>query len=771
MSGGIRKRDSKWDWKEDSRLPHDNVRKFSDKRSPRWSFEDSGNNGHRLESIPVNRGGHDNDNYEDGSYDAPFSPGPDDLRKHRHNSPKNEWNRPRRSGYLLSCMSCLWTIYGRSRSRSRSPVRGYRREPEVIDRSRSRSAQICKDYAIGRCRRGNHCHFLHPGNQNYEDNWESRDRKAGSSKYSVPLDSRDYPIRSGRSAEICVEFEKGNCQRGASCRSVHSIEKVKGLASEVIGERERDMRNRDVSFEQGAEREPPRRNDIPCKFFAAGNCRNGKYCRFSHDDYVRRSPDRRSRDDRRMPSREKLWGSPKWTDSDRLPDTHNDHNIPKWTDSDRLPDTHNDHNIPKWTDSDRLPDTHNDHNIPKWTDSDRLPDTHNDHNIGRMNVTAPEVQVSSYSKREPIVNHHMPFENDVNERKTENLMGHTGVSVTEPTRDTHNWIDDEEMSPGLNSGVESSKYAVKEEDSNHIIQSSQSLRLNDATVTYTRKLDMTQRVDHMKTQPMVIDLKSANTLPRFGQSSQGFSSVELNQVPNSSKPDIIVNTNTSQANPGIPPAQNAVSNVQLNQLNEISASLAQFFENKQQQLPQQLYATLNSQNGQEMPSLGIPPTQNAVQPNEVQKQYDPVGLKSIAEENSEIAPKSVAPNLIVDGEESSGGQHDCATKWVGENINDDDKAEEGKKSKDVKGTRLFKFALVEFVKELLKPSWKGGQIGKEDYKNIVKKAVDKVTGTIQGASVPQTQDKIDQYLSNSKPKITKLVQAYVEKFQKGVKEA
>ncbi|XVF86147.1 hypothetical protein PTKIN_Ptkin18bG0017000 [Pterospermum kingtungense] len=92
-------------------------------------------------------------------------------------------------------------------------------------------------------------------------------------------------------------------------------------------------------------------------------------------------------------------------------------------------------------------------------------------------------------------------------------------------------------------------------------------------------------------------------------------------------------------------------------------------------------------------------------------------------------------------------------------------ADDGKKSKEAKGIRAFKFALVEFVKDLLKPTWKEGQIGKEAY-NIVKKVVDKVTGTMQGANIPQTPEKIDQYLTFSKPKRSKIVLAYVEKFQK-----
>lgn len=65
---------------------------------------------------------------------------------------------------------------------------------------------------------------------------------------------------------------------------------------------------------------------------------------------------------------------------------------------------------------------------------------------------------------------------------------------------------------------------------------------------------------------------------------------------------------------------------------------------------------------------------------------------------------------------------------------------------------------MEFIKELLKPTWKEGQMSKDAYKNIVKKVVDKVTGTMQGATIPQTQEKIQQYLSFSKPKLTKLVQ-------------
>jgi hypothetical protein len=102
-----------------------------------------------------------------------------------------------------------------------------------------------------------------------------------------------------------------------------------------------------------------------------------------------------------------------------------------------------------------------------------------------------------------------------------------------------------------------------------------------------------------------------------------------------------------------------------------------------------------------------------------------------------------------------------------QNTDQNGRPDDAKQTKDLKGIRTFKFALAEVVKELLKPAWKEGQItNKEDYKTIVKKVLDKVTATMQGPNIPQTQEKIDQYLSFSKPKLNKLVQAYVEKVQK-----
>lgn len=77
---------------------------------------------------------------------------------------------------------------------------------------------------------------------------------------------------------------------------------------------------------------------------------------------------------------------------------------------------------------------------------------------------------------------------------------------------------------------------------------------------------------------------------------------------------------------------------------------------------------------------------------------------------------------------------------------------------DARAMCVFKYQLVQFVKDLLTPTWKKGQISKEVYKHIARKVTDKVIASIEGPYIPRTKRKIDQYLSLSKPKIAKLVQ-------------
>jgi len=80
-----------------------------------------------------------------------------------------------------------------------------------------------------------------------------------------------------------------------------------------------------------------------------------------------------------------------------------------------------------------------------------------------------------------------------------------------------------------------------------------------------------------------------------------------------------------------------------------------------------------------------------------------------------------------------------------------------KKSKDSRSMKLFKVSIANFVKEVLKPSWRQGNMSKVAFKTIVKKTVDKVSGAMKGHRIPKSQEKISQYIDSSQRKLTKLV--------------
>ncbi|KAI3454804.1 hypothetical protein Pfo_011467 [Paulownia fortunei] len=89
-----------------------------------------------------------------------------------------------------------------------------------------------------------------------------------------------------------------------------------------------------------------------------------------------------------------------------------------------------------------------------------------------------------------------------------------------------------------------------------------------------------------------------------------------------------------------------------------------------------------------------------------------------------------------------------------------------KKGKDSRSMKLFKISIATFVKEVLKPSWRQGNMSKEAFKTIVKKTVDKVSGAMKSHQIPKSQAKINHYIDSSRGKLTKLVMGYVDKYVK-----
>ncbi|KAE9608700.1 putative transcription factor C3H family [Lupinus albus] len=870
MSGNARNRSSKWDMRDNPEFAPDN-------KQSRSYFEgnDKLKSGTGFSSKePFYRGRISNkddimnkdyrDLDETMEWDADetykkFSPGFEERKyKRQSQSPKN-----RRS------------MSGRS-SRSRSPPHGFRQDSGFNDRNRTRAGgltQPCREFAAGKCRRGSLCHFLHHDNQNYEDSWESKHREDDAPRYSASHDSRDHSHRSGRYNEACVNFAKGRCRMGASCNFVHNNSDgcSKGSVDESTRERENDRRRRDYSFDQGGGH-GPNRSGLTCKFFANGNCRNGKSCRFSHDRQTYGSPNRRSRDD--------TWGSnsggdhqtldrPRLIDSvsptrrrrdDRWGSDGNmvENDNPKQNDAVTVSDTAKlvedtcgnvaaiDPGFTAWPTKDGWGhglDNNRVHGEPTFSSDKKETDHQMAENVGaNMRVSQP-TGTNNWSGNETSLdwNYRVGSSSHIQEEHEQNKQGITQDGAYLATKHEGTQVSGEgfnQNAQNINPLHSSSSHGVGQsqvtvpilpsigvvtdvlpgQDFNQNVQninpfhpsSGYAVGQSQVAVSGLPSRGVVESMHSQRVSPVVLpgqgfnqNEQNINPLHSSIGHAVGQSQADLPILPSrgivesmhgqevSAEKKYTVEPNitdagNSQVSSGNPQTQNMVSNEQLAQLSNLSASLAHILGSGQQ-LPQ-LYAALNSHDAKDSPSLAkteapaMPVSNTFIKPDPVigfTKQYDPM-CDSIETKNVVASGATLAFSLskkhaegkeknevvVVERQSSPTGLKNTKENGPSENLDQNGGPDDAKKTKDAKGIRAFKFALVEFVKELLKPAWKEGQINKEDYKAIVKKVVDKVTGTMQGANVPQTQEKIDHYLSFSKSKLSKLVQAYVEKVQK-----
>uniref|UniRef100_A0A1S3B2H8 C3H1-type domain-containing protein n=1 Tax=Cucumis melo TaxID=3656 RepID=A0A1S3B2H8_CUCME len=873
MSGSSKKRTSKWDLREDSHVETISGQEhgWPGKESrPGWiSPELAGDDGSKWsgmettigiskpkqdwgllskESLPGTRASHKEDytnkgynkdmegtaewDADDKSYSTRMSPGLDEWRRHRSSlSDRNDGSRSVRG----RSRSRSWS---RSRSRSRSP-HSFKRDSGFHDRNRNRSrvsTQLCREFVSGRCRRGNGCQFLHQDNQNMDDSWESRNRKGGRSLRSTPHDFRDYP-RSGRAAAQCTDFVKGRCHRGASCKYPHDSafhELARGSPNDISRDREND-RSKEAYFSRG-EREPGNSSLVICKFFAAGTCRNGKNCKFSHHSQSRASPERKSSTDR--------WEQVQFSDGrERLWDGTKSSELASASDFSQLREDKGEQIASQepsytWASEQKWVHGLNNESKTQW-----------DQTVG--------IKAVQNNKNDTILS------------KAEDAGGCIGTS---DPRGHRKWpSDDMEMSPDWHYPVQPSNHVVKG-DCNIVPDSGSKTSIALATLSHAIVQEALAKKQDIAIEPITADnthFRQNHNLTKDVTSASAFNdkitidkTIASHAEGNPSSNTVlgqrmayhtdhpggtVLNPKVSDGNfrvkqqeddgsvPGINSGTtitpNIVTSEQITQLTNLSVSLAQYFGNVQP-LPQ-LYNSLNTQSVSETASfpysdastgaLGLPTKSGPVV--ESSKQHDSAlcnslelkkfevtktpsdclpnaaGQKSTTEVKDEVQMPNLPPSdprdkvdisaketlhrsdainhakPAADGEatkekngdgdnENKTDPEDSQENDTTENANGNDGAHDKKKGKDAKGIRAFKFALVEFVKELLKPTWKEGHISKDVYKTIVKKVVDKVTGTLQGGHIPQTQEKIDHYLSFSKSKLTKLVQAYVDRVQK-----
>ncbi|XP_030543704.1 zinc finger CCCH domain-containing protein 38 [Rhodamnia argentea] len=706
----------------------------------------------------------------DGSYSTRMSPGLDEWRKrNRSRSPKNKSDRSPGS------RSRNWRT---SPSRSRSPVHGSRKDSGIYDKSRSRtgvSSQLCKEFAVGRCRRGSDCRFLHQGNQQYNDSWESRHKKSGS--------TREYSERN-RSSELCNNFQRGTCRWGASCRYIHSDVPGKVYPKEAAAAGENDQRKRDLSLELVGEGESHKRTAPSDPRITDWSLNN----RWEH----------------KSGEESKLW------------DDQTRHN-PLNMDQKQLPQLETSVKLgmrePRATeifigDTNMSPDWHYQPQSSNQVTDDRSKETY-----GAPSLIHKETLVASHQQDQSLDASVQMYQSSTTQRP-----GTEDSCLRMDNFRENGLLYSSNANINKTVGLLTDSYVHP--DAVHKQNIGQNNHKPCAMVP-----PMSNVGQHQLGLPS--DPRKAGNIVTSLIKPLSEEGISVNHPH-------VTDANTLQVTSANPPVPAMMSGERLVQLNNLSASLAQILE-AGKQLPQ-LYAALNSHQGMDVPSLlssvtlgnQATPFLSSLSVGS-QKHYDPisdsiepkkpdsnekqvhssniVANESTQASSSSLPPPSVAvmPNgtvsLNASGSVSNHESHqtsqleldeslkvkdssklredeekekvsDESKKGKGKDPLEDEHLEsvegvtkdgENKKSKEAKTLRAFKFALVEYVKELLKPTWKEAQIGKEAYKTIVKKAVDKVTSTMQGANIPQSQEKIDQYLSFAKPKLTKLVQAYVEK--------
>ncbi|KAL9241452.1 hypothetical protein vseg_015564 [Gypsophila vaccaria] len=692
------------------------------------------------------------------------------------------------------------------------------------------------------------------------------------------LRSRDAYNHRNHDRELADGFDKRraddghrvreNPQRSRDAFQNHDREPAnmfeKGPIDDAYRDRDNDHRGKDAY--RNHDREPRKRGETLCKFFASGNCVNGNRCRFIHEIRERRSPVRRSQDDKWGPENDvkagnnQAWDGPTWNDAAAAANIApvrgwgEETNEVRETTESRPVDNSQSHDMVNtketWASAPML-----DKKPPlQWEAENSAPSTGLSASRGVENVSG-DMEISprdaSNFHAPPLSNtFEKPYSIEFQEQKVDNDPSPTqNRSHKEEIPNVYH--GEESNAIEFNDGSCTIQIPMNVPSQQHFFQTDQIVDAQSSSHFQSQTMNGPPQPGFLQTdQPVSAQPNSGRSplgapfltptmnvpsqqqffqtdqivsaqpssgvsplpphfpnhtmnvppqqsflqtvQPSSGATSEAPGQVQLSHNPSSFLNNIptdgphLLNATPSGLVSATAASLSSVSNEQLAQLSNLSASLAQLLENRQQ-LPQ-------------IGSASIPPgmsqvfgsTLQTIQVPEISKQqYDPLcdGVDDPSLHNSsnpgpalDIIQKS--ENKILDEEGGNMKQQESVTVSNGDEKNkitaegsrkepenrpsEDvpaDEGDDGNKSKETKAIRPFKFALAEFVKELLKPSWKDGQVSKDAYKTIVKKVVDKIIDT-QGLQIPQTKEKIDQYLSCSKPKIEKLVQAYVGKFQK-----
>lgn len=156
---------------------------------------------------------------------------------------------------------------------------------------------LCRHFERGYCEHGLDCEFAHGAEEL---------RSTDDAEADAPEDDRGEPVAERRGdakpprealagklrpdqVEICVDYQRGNCKFGSSCRFIHNVEELGMRVARVPWTSGTGSNSHGplLVSARGGQGE----SDI-CRDFARGRCNFGRECRYSHgqDEPARRPP-------------------------------------------------------------------------------------------------------------------------------------------------------------------------------------------------------------------------------------------------------------------------------------------------------------------------------------------------------------------------------------------------------------------------------------------------------------------------------------------------